>query len=102
MGYQSYTCGYKRITSSGAVGDVGKPALFCGYGVESGATAAVPYINNGGALVGSDIVFRPGPNTISQGNVAFPSCFPISFPTGIWVSFDANTTAVTVFYVQNT
>lgn len=102
MGYQPWSCGYKRLTSSGTVSDAGKPVLLCGYGVESGGTAAQPWINNGGALAGSDTVFIPGSITVSQGNVGFPSCFPVSFPKGIWVSFDANTTAVTVFYILNT
>lgn len=99
MGYLPYSCGYKRLTASGTVSDAGKPILVCGYEVTSGATAAVPYMNNGSALSGSDTVFRPGPNTVSQGNIGVPSILPVMFPNGCWVSFDANTTAVTVFYI---
>lgn len=91
-------CGYQRLTSSGVVSDAGKAILITGYGVESGSTAAQPYFNNGGALAGSDIAFRPGPITVSQGNVnAFN--LPVMFPKGCYISFDANTTAVTAFFV---
>jgi len=98
MGYTPYSCGYQRVTASGAIGDAGKPVLLCGYGVESGGTAAQPYFNNGGALAGSDVAFRPGPITVSQGNVNAMG-LPIMFPKGLWISFDANTTAVTAMYV---
>ena len=98
MGYLPNSCGYQRLTASGVVSDAGKPILICGYGVESGATAAQPYFNNGGALAGSTIIFRPGPITVSQGNVQnLP--FPVMFPSGCYVSFDANTTAVTALYI---
>jgi len=99
MGYLPYSCGFTRLTASGTVSDAGKPVLICGYGVESGATAAQPYINNGGALAGSTVIFRPGPITVSQGNVNVPAVLPVMFPNGCWVSFDANTTAVTMFYI---
>lgn len=98
MGYQPYSCGAIRLTASGTVSDSGKPILICGYGIESGATAAQPYFNNGTAAVGSTIIFRPGPITVSQGNVN-SLLLPVMFPNGCFVSFDANTTAVTAFYV---
>lgn len=98
MGYMPNTCGWTRLTASGQVSDTGKPILICGYGVESGGTAAQPYFNNGSALSGSTIAFRPGPITVSQGNVT-PFNYPVMFANGCQVSFDANTTAVTVFYI---
>ena len=92
-------CAATRLTSSGNVfaANSSTPILIFGYGVESGATAAQPYFNNGSALAGSSIVLRPGPVTVSQGNV---NSFPVAiiFNNGCYVSFDANTTAVTVFY----
>lgn len=97
MGYQPYSCGFQRLTTSGVVSDLGKPILVCGYGVESGGTAAFPAFNNGTAST-SACVFRPGPITISSGNVvSLP--LPVMFPLGCYVSFDGNTTAVTVFYI---
>lgn len=99
MGYLPYASGWVRLTASGQVSDAGKPILICGYGIESGGTAAQPYFNNGGALAGSTIVFRPGPITISQGNVNSLSQYPVMFQNGCQVSFDANTTAVSVFFI---
>ncbi len=99
MGYQpNYCCGYKRLSASGTVSDAGKPILIAGYSILSGSTAAVPYFNEGAALSGSSIAFRPGPVTVSVGNtISLP--LPVMFPTGCYVSFDANTTEVTVFYI---
>lgn len=98
IGYTQQFSGFVRMTTSGQVSDAGKPVVICGYGIESGATAAQPYFNNGAALAGSSIVFRPGPITVSQGNVTNLT-YPVMFPNGCQVSFDANTTAVTVFYI---
>ncbi len=98
MGYTQQFSGWVRLTSSGQVSDAGKPVAICGYGVESGATAAQPYFNNGAALSGSTIVFRPGPITVSQGNINALN-YPAMFANGCQVSFDANTTAVTVFFI---
>lgn len=98
MGYQPWMCGAVRLTASGQVSDAGKPVLICGYGVESGATAAQPVFNNGAQLAGSQIVFTAGPVTVSQGNINTFK-WPVMFPGGCQVSFDANTTAVTAFYI---
>ena len=80
-------------------GDAGKPILIYGYGVESGATAAKPYFMNGTAQT-SPVAFEPGPISVSTGNViSLPA--PVCLPNGCYVSFDGNTTAVTVFYSLN-
>jgi len=99
MGYFQNVCGLTRLTTSGVVSDSGKPILIAGFGVESGATAASPFFNNGTAAPASGATgFRAGPNTISQGNiVSLP--MPVMFPSGCYVSFDANTTAVSVFFI---
>lgn len=97
MGYVPYSCGFQRITVSGVISDSGKPILIAGYCVESGATAAQPVFKNGTA-VASPNVFTAGPIIVSQGNVlSLP--LPVMFPLGCFVSFDANTTAVTAFYI---
>lgn len=97
MGFRM--CGKQRLTTSGVVSDSGKPILIAGYGIESGATAASPFFAEGAAAPATgNTGFRPGPVTASQGNVvSLP--LPVMFPTGCYVSFDANTTAVTVFHI---
>jgi len=90
-----WNCGSQRLTSSGAVSDASKPILIYGYAILSAATAAVPYFLNGTSS--SAINFRAGPTTASQASVvSIPA--PLMMPTGCYVSFDANTSEVTVFY----
>jgi hypothetical protein len=91
-------CGFTRLTSSGIVGDSGKSVDVYGWTVESGGTAAAPYIKNGTA-VSSPAVTGMGPNTISQANHQDRSV-PFRCPLGCFVSFDTNTTAVTIFWGQ--
>lgn len=98
MGYQPYSCGFQRLTTSGVVSDSGKPILIAGYGVESGATAASPMLANGTAISSTTAALRLGPVTVSQGNVSSLP-MPVMFPNGCFVSFDANTTAVTIMYI---
>lgn len=98
MGYFQNVCGFQRLTSSGVVSDSGKPILVAGFGVLSGATAAIPYFRNGTGAASDTIAFRAGPVTASQANVvSIP--MPVMLPGGCYVSFDANTTEVTVFYI---
>lgn len=95
MGYQPYSCGWNRLTSSGQVSDAGKPVLITGYSVVSGSTAATPYFINGAST--GTIAFR-GEGVASTGsNQAYT--LPPMLNQGCYVSFDANTTEVTVFYV---
>lgn len=96
MGYQPYSAGFQRVTTSGVISDSGKPILIYGYSVESGASATVVTLFDGVGATGTHAM-KLGPVTVSQANVtSLP--FPIMFPLGCYVSFDANTTAVTVFY----
>jgi hypothetical protein len=96
MGYLPFSCGAQRLTSSGVVSDSGKPVLVCGYGVESGSSATLPYFCDG--TTNASPLFVAGPNTVSQGNIK-DLAMPVMFPSGCYVSFDTNTTAVTVFYI---
>lgn len=97
MGYFQNVCGFQRLTASGVVSDSGKPILIAGFAILSGSTAAVPYFLNG-ASGSAPIAFRGGPVTGSVGNVvSIP--MPVMLPAGCYVSFDANTTEVTVFYI---
>ena len=97
MGYFNATCGATRVTTSGIVGDSGKPILVCGYGVEIGA-AASPFLKNGTAA-SNTVAIRIGPCTANMGNInAFDP--PVMFPGGLYVSFVTNVNAVTIFYIQ--
>ena len=96
--YSADRCGYVRLAASGVVGTSGVPVLIAGYSILSGATAAVPYFLSGTSATNT-LAFRPGPCTVSVGNtISLP--LPVMFPTGCYVSFDANTTEITVFYIQ--
>lgn len=97
MGYLPYSCGYKRLAASGSVSDAGKPILIAGYVILSGGTAAIPYFRNGTGVAGDDIAFRG----LGTANVAATSAvnLPVMMPNGCYVSFDANTTEVSVFYI---
>jgi len=101
MGYLPYSCGWQRITSSGAISDSGKPILICGYNTESNSSgAASPYFLNGSSGTGS-IAFR-GDNSqgaASQSRTVVPSALPVMLSNGCYVSFDADTAAVTAFYI---
>lgn len=96
MGYLPYSCGFQRLTTSGVVSDSGKPILIAGFEVLSGATAAVPYFLNGAAGTAA-IAFR-GDGSGSTAKTTAVN-LPIMLPGGCYVSFDANTTEVTVFYI---
>ena len=99
IGYQPWACGFQRLTSSGSIGDAGKPIAVYGFSILSGSTAAIPYLINGAAYNSGAQGFRLGPVVASQANVvSIPA--PVMLPNGAAVSFDANTTEVTVFYVQ--
>ncbi|SRR6266446_5916335 len=95
---ETNTSTFQRLTTSGVVGDSGQPIDMAGYNVVSGATAAQPWFVNGASTAGV-YAFVAGPVTASQGNnLSMPAM--VRFPKGLFVSFDANTTSVTVFYVQ--
>lgn len=100
MGYQQQVVGFTRLTSSGIVGDSGKPIAVAGYTVLSGATVAVPYLRNGTGASTDTIVCRlPG-----TANVAVETAKPLPtiIPNGAYISFDANTSEVTVYwYLQS-
>lgn len=102
MGYDpTYFCGFSRITTSGVIGDSGKPVLVAGYSVDaSGGGASTPYFINGtAASAGNNVAFRAQTTATSQSQTqSIP--LPVMLGSGCFVSFDANTTAVTVFYME--
>jgi hypothetical protein len=98
-----FVSGFVRLTASGVVGDSGKPQWLSGYSFDSGGTAGNAYFVNGSSTVspGNSVVCRAGGGVISTTSPQQTfGQLPVSFPLGCYVSFDANTTAISVFYVQ--
>ena len=87
-----------RLAASGVVGDSGKAIDLVGYSIKSGATAAVPYFINGTAASGA-VAWQDQARATSA-EQTIPLAYAVRFNKGCYVSFDANTTAVTVFYRQ--
>ena len=96
-----YTAGWTRLTSSAVVGDSGLPVCIQGYILESGATASTTtYIMNGTGASSPPAIRLGGgvanaasvPGTIGQ--------FPTTLASGAYVSFDSNTSAVTIFWFK--
>ena len=85
------------LAASGNVGDAGKAVDVVGYVIKSGGTAAVPYFINGGAT--GTLYFQDQARAVSTSQ-SIGLAYRVRFPGGCYVSFDANTTAVTVFYQQ--
>lgn len=94
-------CGWQRLTSSGIVSDSGKPIVICGYNTEStSGGAASPYFLNGSSGTGT-LAFRTDNSQggASQSRTVVLANLPVMLSNGAYVSFDANTAAVTVFYI---
>ena len=86
------------LSSSGSVGDAGKAVDIVGYVIKSGGTAAVPYFINGSNGSGT-LYFQDQARAVSTSQ-SIGLAYRVRFPGGCYVSFDANTTAITVFYQQ--
>lgn len=91
--------GLKRLAASGNVGDTGKSVDVVGYTISSGGTAAaVTFIN--GQSGGTNTMGWVDTATTVSAEKSIALAFPVRLSNGLYVSFDANTTAVTVFYRQ--
>jgi len=88
---------FKRLAASGQVGDAGKAIDIVGYTIKSGSTAALPYFINGSST-GSIAWQDQARATSAEQSISL--AYRIRLDQGCYVSFDANTTAVTVFYQQ--
>lgn len=102
MGNTSYAdvVFWTRLSSSGVVGDSGKAIDVVGYTIKSGGTAAQPYFINGvAASAGNTLAWQDQARAVSA-EQSIALAYRVRMPAGLYVSFDANTTAVTVFYQQ--
>jgi len=88
------------LSSSGVVGDSGKPVDVVGYVIKSGATAAAPYFINGTAASAGNTLYFQDQARATSASQSIALAQRVRFPNGCYVSFDANTTAVSVFYQQ--
>lgn len=89
---------FKRLTVSGNVSDAGKAIDIVGYSIKSGGTAAIPSFLNGSSL-SAPLAWADQARAVStEQTVAL--AYRVRMDQGCFVSFDPNTTAVTVFYQQ--
>lgn len=88
---------YKKLTSSGAIGDSGKPQALYAYSFKSGGTAGVLTWFDGTSSLGTAVYDHTG--TINVTVFGFPSLGEV-FPLGLYASFDTNVTQVTAWYRQ--
>lgn len=90
---------FQRITGSGVIGTSGKAIDVLGYQITAtGGGATTPSFLNGTTSGGATVFIAPSTatsaNSVGSFNVA------VRFGSGCFVNFDANTSAVTVFYIQ--
>lgn len=96
-----YTTGWTRLTASGVLGDSGQPVAVQGYIIESGGTASTTAMIFNGTSASGQAAIRMGGAVISAASVPqVTGQFPVTLWLGAYVSFDANTTAVTVFWFK--
>lgn len=89
---------FKRLAVSGVVGDSGQPVDVVGYSIASGGTAGAITLKNGTATVNT-AAWTDTATVVSQENTKSIG-YPVRLNLGLYVSFDSNVTACTVFYRQ--
>lgn len=89
--------GYQRITSSGVIGDANKPIALYGYIFKSGGTAGNPTFSNGNSTTNTVVFDATG--TISS-TIVQPLPAAITFPLGLYITVDTNTTYIVAIYRQ--
>ena len=94
----SEVAGWVRLAASGIVGDSGKAVDVVGYSIKSGGTAAIVSFLNGTSTSGT-LAWADQARAVST-EQTIPLAYPVRLYSGCFVSFDANTTAVSVFYRQ--
>ena len=90
--------GSVRITASGVVGISGKPVTIYGYSFLSGGTAGVVILTLGTDGTGVEKHRQSG--TINVGTTVQLGAKGKYFPTGAYVTVDANTTYVDFDFVN--
>lgn len=90
---------FTRLTTSGAVGDVAKPVDVVGYSISSKGTAALPSFLNGSTQANAVFGWADQGRAVGS-EQTIGLAYRVRMPKGCWVSFDANTSNVTVFYQQ--
>jgi hypothetical protein len=91
---------WTRLTASGNVGDAAKAVDIIGYAIKSSGTAALPWFINGSSGGASNTLAWRDQGRVATGEQTITTAYPIRLAGGCYVSFDANTTAVAVFYRQ--
>jgi hypothetical protein len=96
-----YTAGWTRLTASGVLGDSGQPVAIQGYILESGGTpSTTTYIMNGTAASSPPAIRLGGGVANAASAPGVTGQFPTTLAAGAYVSFDSNTSAVTVFWFK--
>ena len=95
---QSEVASWQRLTVSGVVGDSGKAIDVVGYTIKSGSTAAVVSFLNGTSTAAPLAWADQARATSAEQSITL--AYPTRTSSGLFVSFDANTSAVSVFYRQ--
>ena len=98
FGFPPDVASYQRITTSGLIGDSGKPIDIVGYSINSGATAGVATFRNG-PTSGAAVAWADTAVTVSAERT-ITLAFPVRLNGGCYMSIDGNITALTVFYRQ--
>jgi len=101
MAFPQSFSGYQRITSSGVIGTSGNPLIFYGYSLHSGGTVSSGTFFFNGTSTSGGTVFQNDPsNAAINADKMVTLPVGVTFPSGCYVSFDGNATAVTVFYTE--
>lgn len=89
--------GYKVLTSSGVVGDSGKPQALYDFCFKSGSTAGVLTLFDGTSSLGTVVFDQQG---LISSTVWSGQSTAVVFTTGLYASFDGNVSRATFFVRQ--
>lgn len=93
--------GFTRVTTSGVIGPSGQPIIFYGYSILSGGGGVgTPTFVNGTTNTGTQFLTADPSNGAASKERTIPLPQGTMFNSGLYVSFDANTASVAIFYTQ--
>src|SRR4051812_20729071 len=99
-GFPGNVCGFQRVTSSGVIGDSGKPIVLTGYSVDASAGGVTtPIFYNATSADAANVAFKATTVAAASQSSTNSLPFPVMLGRGCYVGFDANTAAVTIFYI---